>query len=290
VTPWYEMWSLTPLQVAPVALGTFLYAVRARRLGSRIPGWRIACFAGGVFVLLMALVSPIDEVGEQRFFWVHMLQHVMIGDIAPLLILLGITGPILRPVLAMKPIEKLRALTNPLVALPLWALNLYLWHFTGLYELALQHDIVHALEHICFFAFGMLMWAPIIEPLPAPAWFGTGPKIAYVGVVRALDAILGNIFWWSGSVFYSTYAVTAPRYGLPALEDQADAGTIMMAETGIVTLVLLLILFFRMAKEGETRQALIERGLDPEAVKRAVRYGRADVLAARHGVSLDPPG
>jgi cytochrome c oxidase assembly factor CtaG len=278
-----------PLLLLAVALAYARRTATLARRGAPVGAWRQVSFAAGLVVLLLADLPPVATVAEELVVG-HMAQHLLIGDLAGLLIALGLTGPLLRPLLAVRWLGWLRLLANPFVALPLWALNLYLWHFTGLYELALRHDIVHALEHICFFAFGMLMWAPIIEPLPAPAWFGTGPKIAYVGVVRALDAILGNIFWWSGSVFYSTYAVTAPRYGLPALEDQADAGTIMMAETGIVTLVLLLILFFRMAKEGETRQALIERGLDPEAVKRAVRYGRADVLAARHGVSLDPPG
>jgi putative membrane protein len=285
VTNWWSEWSLAPAQTIPILLGAFLYAVRARRLGPRLPPWRAWCFAGGVALLLIAVVSPIDRVGEQDLFWVHMLQHVMIGDLAALLVVLGVTGPILRPALSLPWVSRLRVLTHPAVALPLWAVNLYVWHFSPLYEAALDNDLVHAVEHVAFFAFGVLMWAPVVEMLPAPAWFGTGWKLAYVGGVRLTTTILGNIFWWSGTVFYPVYATTT-RFDVDPLSDQSLAGTVMMAETGIVTLVLIIVLFFRMAKEGEIRQELIERGLDPDAVRRAVRYGRADALAARHGIRL----
>jgi putative membrane protein len=285
---WYTQWALPPFQVAPIALGAFLYAVRARRLGPRLPAWRRWCFAGGVLTLLLAVCSPVDPIGENDLLSVHMLQHLMIGDIAPLLIALGITGPILRPVLALPSAERLRLLCNPLVALPLWALNLFLWHYPPLYEAAIRNDLVHAVEHVCFFGFGLLMWAALLESLPGPVWFGTGAKLAYVGGVRAATAILGNILWWSGAVLYGFYETRTPAFaGVSALEDQANAGTIMMVETGAITLVLILLLFFRMAGEGELRQRLIEAGLDPQAVRRAVRYGRADALAARHGISLE---
>jgi putative membrane protein len=287
-TAWYAQWGFPALQVAPIALGAFLYTVRARRLGRRLPAWRRWCFAGGILILLLAVCSPVDPIGEEDLLSVHMLQHLMIADLAALLIALGITGPILRPVLALPSADRLRLLTNPLVALPLWALNLFLWHYPPLYEAALHHDLVHALEHVCFFAFGLLMWMTLLESLPGPEWFGTGAKLAYVGGVRAVTAILGNVFWWSSAVFYEWYETRTPAYaGVSALQDQAMAGTVMMAETGIVTLVLFIVLFFRMAHEGEVRQHLIEQGLDPQVVRRAVRYGRADALAERHGIVLE---
>jgi putative membrane protein len=287
MSAWYTQWSFSALQVAPIALGAFLYAVRARRLGPRLPAWRRWCFAGGVLMLLLAVCSPVDPIGENDLLSVHMLQHLMIGDLAALLIALGITGPILRPVLALPSADKLRLLTNPLVALPLWALNLFVWHYPPLYEAALHNDVVHFIEHACFFGFGLLMWATLLESLPGPAWFGTGAKLAYVAGVRATTAILGNVFWWSSAVFYPWYESRTPAFaGLSALEDQANAGSIMMAETGIVTLIVIIVLFFRMAREGEMRQELIERGLDPESVRRAVRYGRGEALAARHGIVL----
>jgi putative membrane protein len=280
---WWSRWSTSPLQIAPIALGAVLYAVRARRLGSRLPLWRALCFFGGILLLLAAVASPVDALAEELFS-VHMIQHVLLGDLGALLIVLGVTGPILRPALRLRWVQRLRALSHPAVALPLWAANIYVWHLPVLYEAALDHTAVHSLEHVAFFSFGCLMWAPLIEPLPAPSWFGTGAKLAYVGAVRAFDAVLGNIFWWSGEAFYPTYERTAPLHGMTPLEDQINAGTVMMLETGTVTLALFVILFFRMAREGELRQRLIESGLDEAAVRRAVRYGRGEVMAARAGL------
>jgi cytochrome c oxidase assembly factor CtaG len=227
-------------------------------------------------MLLVAFISPVHALGE-RMFSFHMLQHVLLGDLAPLALLGGLTGPILRP--ALRWLYRFRFLANPFVALPVWAVNLYLWHLPFLYDAALRHDLVHALEHFCFFTGGLIMWLPVVETLPAPEWFGTGAKLGYIAIVRIVETVLGNIFFWSGSVFYTVYAHQNRLWGISALEDQGLAGGVMMIEGSIVTLVALAWLFLRMASEGELRQQLLERGLDPRTVRRAVRYGRAEELS-----------
>ncbi|MGZ4369699.1 MAG: cytochrome c oxidase assembly protein [Gaiellaceae bacterium] len=272
-------WTFDPLQIVPTILLATLYARRVRTLlarGTHVPAWRIASFATGIALLFVALVSPIHAIGEQLFSF-HMLQHDLLGDLAPLALLAGLTGPILRPALAH--LYRLRFLANPFVALPLWAVNLYVWHLPFLYEAAVRHDTVHALEHLCFFTGGTIMWLPVLETLPAPEWFGTGAKIGYIAVVRGVETVLGNVFFWAGSVFYPAVYVHRQRlWGLSPLEDQGLAGAVMMIEGSIVTLIALAWLFLRMASEGELRQRLLERGLDPRVVKRAVRYGRAEEL------------
>jgi cytochrome c oxidase assembly factor CtaG len=200
---------------------------------------------------------------------------VLLGDLAPLCFVAGLTGPVLRPVLALRPIERLRFLTHPLVALPLWAVDLYVWHIPALYDAALHHTAIHALEHALFFTCGGLMWSPVLETLPAPAWFGTGWKLGYIAAVRMLETVLGNVFIWSNSVFYPPYRHVHPLWGIGAVHDQNLAGIVMMAEGGFVTLAALAWLFLRLAEEGELRQRLLEQGYDPVQVKRAVRYGRA---------------
>jgi putative membrane protein len=273
-------WTLDPLQLVVIALGAFAYWRRARTLaarGSPVPGWRRALFWLSVALLLLALASPIHAYGEELFAF-HMLQHVILGDLAALAFVASLTGPLLRPVLALKPFARLRVLVHPLVALPLWALNLYLWHLPPLYEGALEHDAVHALQHVSFFTFGALMWAPVVEVLPGPMWFGTGAKLGYIVAVRLLETVLGNVFIWSGTVFYDVYADGDVPWGVSPLEDQGWAGTVMMLEGSLVTLGAIAWLFLRMAAEGELRQELLERGLDPRAVRRAVRYGRAAEL------------
>jgi len=169
-------------------------------------------------------------------------------------------------------VHALRALAHPLVALPLWVLNLFLWHLPFAYEAAIGNDFVHAVEHLSFFTAGLLIWAPVLETLPAPAWFGTAAKAGYIVVVRLVTTVLANVFFWSGEVFYEPYAGAG-------LSDQAAAGAVMMIEGSIVTICALAWLFLRMFAEGERKQELLEQGLDPRVVARAVRYGRADELS-----------
>ena len=273
-------WSFEPLQIVPTVVVATLYVRRCQTLarqGRPVPAFRKAMFATGILLVVLALNSPIDYLGEHDFFFVHMTQHVLLGDLAPLCFMLGLTGPILRPVLAIPIVDRLRVLAHPFLALPIWAVNLYVWHIPFLYDAALHHDAVHALEHFCFFTFGCLMWEPVVETLPAPVWFGTGMKLGYIAAVRLVETILGNVFIWSNHQFYSVYR-HAPLWGITPTHDLNLGGVVMMAEGSIVTLAALAWLFLRLAEESDTRQRLIEQGLDPAQVARAVRYRRADLL------------
>jgi putative membrane protein len=270
-------WTFEPLQLAPIVVIAVAYAVRARTLARRgqpVPGWRIALFALGVALLVVAVASPIAEVGETELFSFHMTQHLLLGDLAPLCILAGLTGPLLRPVLALPGVMRLRVLANPLVAFPIWTANLVLWHLPALYEAAVEHSGVHAVEHIAFFSAGIVLWLPILETLPAPEWFGTGAKLGYIVGVRLVATILGNVFIWGGSAFYDVYDTGDDYVGLSPEADQSLAGSLMMLEGSLVTIVALAWLFLRMAQEGEVRQELIESGVDERTARRAVRYRR----------------
>jgi putative membrane protein len=270
-------WTVDPLQLLPVGVMAVAYGVRARTLsrrGQAVPGWRIGLFSLGIGLLLVALVSPLAEVAEEELFSFHMAQHLLLGDLAPLCLLAGLTGPLIRPVLALPGVYRLKVLANPLVALPVWAANLALWHTPVLFEAAVESSPVHALEHICFFAAGIVLWLPILETLPAPEWFGTGAKLGYVLGVRVVATVIGNVFVWGGSPFYDVYETGDDFLGLSPSADQSLAGSLMMIEGSIVTLVAIAWLFLRMAQEGEVRQQLLESGFDERTARRAVRYRR----------------
>ncbi len=270
-------WSFEPLQLAPIVVLAGAYAVRARTLARRgqpVPGWRIAVFSLGVALLVVAVASPVAEIGEEELFSFHMAQHLVIGDLAPLCLLAGLTGPLLRPILALPGVMRLRVLSNPFVALPIWAANLALWHVPALYEAAVENSAVHALEHTAFFAAGIVLWLPVLETLPAPEWFGTGAKLAYIVGVRLVATVIGNVFVWGGAPFYDVYETGDDYLGLSPSGDQSLAGSLMMLEGSLVTIVAIAWLFLRMAQEGEIRQKLIERGIDERTARRAVRYRR----------------
>jgi putative membrane protein len=275
-------WSFEPLQLAALALGAALYAKRVRTLarrGTPVAWWRPVLFGLGIALIAVSLVSPVAELGETESFAFHMVQHLLLGDLGPLCIVAGLTGPILRPLLSVRAFRTLRFLAHPLVALPLWTLNLLLWHLPFFWEAALRHQVVHALEHVSFFTAGALMWAAVVEVLPGPEWFGTAAKMGYVVVVRIVSTILGNVFVWAGTPFYGIYEDAHRPFGLSAEADQGIAGGIMMIEGSLVTIGVLAWLFLRLAQEGELRQELLERGLDPRTVRRAVRYGRGQELS-----------
>jgi putative membrane protein len=278
------VWTVDPFQLIPLAVALVAYVRRARTLrlrGRPVPRVRQAAFYGGIALLLVAFVSPIDYLGEERLFLVHMIQHLLIGDLAAVLIVLGLTGPILRPLLALPFVGSLRALAHPFVALPLWVVNLLLWHLPPLYQGALDAEAVHALEHVLFFAAGALMWSALIEPLPGPAWFGAGWKVVYILVVRLAETVLANVFIWSGQVFYPHYARVEPLWGIGPVQDQSIGGIIMMVEGSFVTFGAFAWLFLRWMSEGEARDRLVEQGVDPARATRMVRYGRHEEVPER---------
>ncbi len=281
--------SFAPLQLAPATVAGILYAVRAHGLRTRgkpVPGWREACFYAGLTLIVVALTALGDLAGES--FVSHMCEHLLIGDIGTLLLVLGLTGPVLAPLLRNRVLGPLRVLTHPLVALPLWAINLYVWHLPAMYEAATLHSGWHALQHSCFIAFGTLMWMPLFGPLPQPLWFGNLAKLGYIIGVRLIGAVLGNVFLWSGTPFYAFY-------GKP-VSDQIAAGAVMMVESSLLTLGLFCWLFLKTAREMTERQELIElaqaRGVDvtEQRVARAVSAGRGEELRRRiEGVDAPVP-
>ncbi len=254
-------------------------ATTLARRGQPVPGWRIALFVLGLVLLVVAVASPLAAVAEEELFSFHMTQHLLLGDLAPLCLLAGLTGPLLRPVLALPGVMRLRVLANPLVALPIWAANLVLWHTPTLYEAAVENSAVHAIEHVSFFTAGIVLWLPVLETLPAPEWFGTGAKLGYIVGVRLVGTAIANVFVWGGAPFYDVYDTGRDFLGLSPDADQSLAGSLMMLEGSLVTIVAIAWLFLRLAQEGEIRQELIERGHDPRAVRRAVRYRRWHELA-----------
>jgi putative membrane protein len=256
-------WRIEPFALAATALVALAYARRARRLAGRAgrapAAWRRACFYAGLAVLLLALVSPLDAAAENRVFFLHMVQHLAIGELAPLLILIGLSGAMLRPILALPGAIRLRWLLGPLVALPLWALNLYVWHLPVLYEAALRSPPLHAFEHACFLSAGLLMWGALVEPLPGPRWFGAGAKAVYVLVVRALGcAILANALIWAGTPLYPHYRAGERLWGIAPLADQQTGGAIMLVWGAAVTLALFAWLFLRWTREAELRQSMLD--------------------------------
>ncbi len=253
---------LPPLVAFSVYAGA--YGLRVRALGRArrpVPHWRIAGFTAGVLIVTVVQIPPLDGLADSVLI-AHMVQHILIGDIASFLVVIGLTGPLLAPWLALRAPRALRSLGHPVVAFVLWGFDLYVWHVPLLYQLAIRHDMVHALEHTCLFWFGFMLWFSLLGPLPKPSWFGDWAKLGYVVGVRLAGALLANALLWTQSVMYPYYDATDARQGLSPLSDQNVAGGIMMVEQMILTALLLGWLFHRAANHDETRQQLLDLAAD----------------------------
>jgi putative membrane protein len=280
-------WSQASVSTALVVVYAVPYALRARTLRARgrpVPAWRRAWFVAGLVLLAFAVSPPMDRWADQRLS-MHMLEHVLLGDLAPLLIVLGLTGPLLAPVL--KQGYRFRGLAHPVAALTLWVADLYLWHLRGPYDLAVGHDLVHVAEHACFFIFGANLWLALLGPLPKPAWFGNGPKLAYLLAAWIAGSLLAYGFLWAGHPLYPHYGVTAAAAGRSAVTDQAGAGGVMLVEQATVVFGLLIWLLLRTLRDAGRRQELTElaarRGvaLDARRIARAVAAEQDERLAER---------
>jgi cytochrome c oxidase assembly factor CtaG len=266
-----------------------------------VPRWRYGCYVAGLLVLEVAVSPPVDTLSDQLLL-AHMAEHLLIGDIAALLLVLGLTGPLIAPLLRNPVIARLRVLAHPVVAIVLWAVNFYVWHAPYLYQAALRHDALHALEHATFLTFGMAVWMALLGPLPKPAWFDNAARLVFIVAVRLSGTVLANILVFGGTVFYPIYRSGDALWHISSTADQVAAGGLMMVEESFLTIGLFCWLFLRVARENDERQALMDFAvqhdleLDGRRAARAVAAGRGDELwrrlrerAAADGAPTSPP-
>jgi putative membrane protein len=235
-------WSFDPLPTIGVVIGGVLYAVAWRRIpassrsGRRVvPVVRAWSFAVGLLVLLVAVNGPPDALAESSFS-MHMVQHMLLQVVAAPLLLLG--GPVWVLLRADPPwlprrvlVQVLRSrlvgvITHPVVAFGAFAVVLIVSHLTPLYELALEHEPVHQVEHLVYLLTALLFWWPAIGVDPAPHRIGHLYRVLYLMVSMPVMAFLGLAIANAGRVLYASYAQPTP-WGASALTDQQAAGTLM---------------------------------------------------------------
>src|SRR5215211_5270731 len=239
-----------------VAEGLYLRALRVLRgRGVRVPPWQVAAWHTAMTLWVVGLLSPIDGLGDDGLAF-HMLQHLMIADLAAPLMLVGLRNPLLAfflPRDVLVPLARarrlrggFRALRRPLVALPVYVIVLYAWHFGIFFEAAVRHPLVHALQHASFIAIGVLVWWSVLEPkrrrLRGELW-----KIGHILAARFLGMFLGMCFVLIRQPIYTdVYGRGERELGLSAIGDQQLAGG-MMVVLDIILMVFALAFFFARA-------------------------------------------
>jgi cytochrome c oxidase assembly factor CtaG len=258
-------WSFDPTVLLGVFVLVALYAVgwrRARRPRERHrPSlWRLTLFAGGILTILVALVSPLDSLGDQLMV-MHMVQHILLLDIAPILLILGLSKLLLRPVTRRLHAVERRAglLAHPAFAVIAYAGFMWVWHIPAMYDLALRHSGIHALEHICFALAGGLYWWHLLSPIRGRLRLGGMGPVLYMVSTKLLVGLLGIVLAFAPSAIYPFYAHHPHYWGLSPREDMNLAGLAMALEQSIVMGIALVVLFVQMLTESERDADRAER-------------------------------
>ncbi|HET6317830.1 MAG TPA: cytochrome c oxidase assembly protein [Chloroflexota bacterium] len=215
--------------------------------------WQAACFVGGLLVLLIALVSPLDELAA-ALFSAHMVQHLLLLLVAPPLLVLGLPLVAFAWALpesarqSLRIVRYLHRLTWPAAAFVLHSLVLWAWHVPRLYDGAVANPPLHVLEHMSFLGSAVLFWWALLSG--ARASYGAG--VLYVFGMALQSTLLGALLTFAGSVWYTAHVSTTAAFGITPQEDQQLAGLIMWIPGGSIYLACALALFAAWLKESGT--------------------------------------
>jgi putative membrane protein len=263
-------WTFDPGAFLLIGLATAAYVPRWRRVrrtdGPRAaPVARLASFVGAMLTLAAALISPIDRLGEQAFA-MHMTQHILLLDVAPILLIASFTKVILRPV--TRRLQRLERAAGPFghpaAAVVFYVAVMWAWHVPGLYDAALEHSTIHVIEHTCFMSAGVLYWWHLLSPIRSRAMHGMAP-VVYMLSTKLFVGLLGIAITFAPDSFYTFYRDRPPIWGLDPDTDQAVAGAIMALEQSIVMGIALVWLFIRALAESEAEEQRSERYGDEHA-------------------------
>jgi putative membrane protein len=271
--PGWGSWNLNPIVILALLAAGVLYTRMYRRAGARSavspPGaghW--LPYAAGLLILAVALISPLDSIGDRWLLSAHMMQHVLLTDIAPALLVLGLRSPVLplglsrRALVAVAPGGRsgrvLARLTSPWLAIPLWALATWVWAIPSVFDYTAQHSEIHAFEHATLFYTGLAMWWLIIDPLPRARLRPNGERLALLGFTRVASACVCLPLTWLSATQYSLYASAPRAFGLSAIGDQQLAGASMCFVEFVVFGIAFAAVFISMLGRDESRITLGE--------------------------------
>ena len=237
-----ESWDWEPSVVigSVLLLGGYLWAVRLQI------GRSTWLFASGVAVMFLALVSPLDDLGDDYLFSAHMLQHILLDFLAPLLFVLGLSEPLAEKIVRWGPANRTeRVLRRPPVAWFLGIGTLWVWHLPVLYNATLTSENVHVFEHLTFLVTGTILWWPVFTPLMERRLTPLA-SVAYLALAALANGLLGVIFTLASTPFYSGYAhpsdelgalgLIRDQWGLDPITDQKLGGAFMWVLGSIILL------------------------------------------------------
>jgi len=247
VSPVLPTWN--PLLVASIAccaLGGGAMMARARPLMPLAERrWRWRALGAAVALLLVAFVSPLATLAAHYWLSAHLVQLTLVMGVVPALLLLAVPSGLTIP-------RWLRRLTHPLLAIIGVNLVFFVWHASSLFDLALRHDSLYAVQQVTLLAASLAFWWPIVDPGRGRRGLAPLPKLGYILLATIPQTFAGLVFALASHPFYATYA-SAPRVlGLGVLTDQQIAGASMALVSKVALFAAFSVIFVRLlADNGE---------------------------------------
>lgn len=245
-------WQLDPVLIGSLVALVTAYALVTGPLRSRFapgapyPARKALWFYGGIALLYLLEGSPLHDLAERYSFTAHMGQHIGLSYLAAPMLIHGTPTWVLRPLLLNRAVRPLaRLLTRPLVALIVFNVAFSAWHFPAIYEGALQNPTLHHAEHIAFLALALLLWWPLMSPLPELPRPSYLVQLVYIFVIPIAQLPVSALLTFGDTVFYPTYATAPWNLGLSAIQDQTLGGLVMKVGGFVAMLVPFAIVFFR---------------------------------------------
>jgi len=271
---WLTQWNLAPSILIGTALvvGLYLYAVGPLRekyhLAGSVKRGQVITFLVGVLIIFLALASPLDELGDEYLFSAHMVQHLVITLVGPPLLLLGMPGWLIRPLLRNRGVFLIaRGLTFPVVAFVLYNADFWLWHAPPLYDATLSNESIHILEHLTFIIFSIIAWWPIFSPVEELPRLSIGGQILYL-FFNCMPAVLLGAGLTFFPPLYAPYVQQPVRaWGLSPVTDQQLGGLIMWVPGNILYIGIMSVLLIRWLQMQEQKQRASEAAMDAQLVQ-----------------------
>lgn len=261
---WLTQWNLAPslLLGAVAIIGLYCYALGPyhTRYYANVPlrrGQTIAFFLG-VLIMLLALISPLDDLGDDYLFSAHMLQHLCLTTFGPPLLLFGTPGWMLERLLNQRLIFRvLKVLTWAPLAFFLYNADFFLWHAPSLYDATLENETIHIFEHLTFIVFGILSWWPILSPSPRLPRLSLGGQVLYI-FLNGMPAVLLGAGLTFMPPLYTPYLAAPLVWGISHAVDQQLGGLIMWVPVNIFYIIIMSVLFIRWMQKQEAKQVEAE--------------------------------
>jgi putative membrane protein len=216
-----------------------------------------AFFYGALVVMFLSLNGWLHDLSDSYLFSAHMVQHLMLALVVAPFMIMGTPGELLRPILAVRGVMPVaRWITAPSRCFALFTVVVAGWHLPPLYNYALLHHPVHIVQHLMFLAASVLMWWPVLSPLPELPRLSYPGQMLYLFLLSIPMAIVSVYISYADTVLYPLYA-SAPRvWGISPMNDQMIGGLIMWIPGGLFFYTIISIIFFRwQQRDGVETQA-----------------------------------